>query len=143
MDRFEKLKEVVEFKPSYKYLHVCTSDRGPNCGRCGKCLRTLTALDALGVIERYRQSFDVDDYKKNRKQNLRWLYRQQVDVRGDKMTEPAYRMLKQEIGVFEKLLVRATMIRGGCFNARVKSRLIRLFPRLYKFYRKHVRHYDN
>lgn len=141
IDRFDKMKRLVTFAPTYKYLHVCGSDSGPNCGHCGKCLRTLTALDALGAIGKYREAFDVEGYLKDRKENLRWLYRQQVDVNGDKMTAPAYRILRREIGVFDKLIVHMRMTRDSCFVVRVKLRLIHLFPRLYKLYRKYVRHY--
>lgn len=126
IERFDKLKEVVEYEPSYKYLHVCTSDLGPNCCHCKKCLRTLTALDALGALDRYSGVFDIADYKKNRKKRLRWLYAQQVSDRGDKMTRAAYVLLKDQIPPMAKMWV--------FLLSSLKSMLIRFFPQLYKRY---------
>ena len=54
--RFEKERELADWPPAQKYLHVCTMDTGPNCGHCSKCLRTLTALDALGCLQRKTKS---------------------------------------------------------------------------------------
>ena len=63
--RFGKTKILSEYPPSYDNLHVCwISDK--NCGVCGKCIRTLVALDILGVLDRYKNTFDIDAYRKNR-----------------------------------------------------------------------------
>ena len=63
--RFGKTKILSEYPPSYDNLHVCWySDK--NCGVCGKCIRTLVALDILGVLDRYKNTFDIDAYRKNR-----------------------------------------------------------------------------
>lgn len=144
VDRFDKLKEVVEYAPSYKYLHVCTSDQGPNCCHCPKCLRTLTALDALGVLDRYSESFDIDDYRKNRKDRLMWLYAQQVYDSGDKMTRPAYLILKDQIPVSVRMrvLIGKNMGRQGLLQ-RLKASIIYLFPGPYRLYRKYYRQYSD
>lgn len=73
--RLAKLREVINYEPSYKYLNVCLTD-GDNCNVCEKCVRTLLGLDTLGVIDKYNAVFDVKYYKKNRKWYLQqMLYR--------------------------------------------------------------------
>lgn len=69
LSRMEKIKGIADYKPSYKYLNVCL-DEEYNCGKCSKCVRTLLELDALGILEKYSAVFDIEDYKKNRKQFL-------------------------------------------------------------------------
>lgn len=142
VERFDKLREVVGYEPSYKYLHVCTSDLGPNCCHCPKCLRTLTSLDALDALDRYSEAFDIADYKNNRRDRLKWLYAQQVYDSGDKMTRPAYLLLKEQIS----LGVRIQVLLGKLLDLRSvlqkgKSKMIKWFPRPYRLYRRYYRHY--
>lgn len=82
MVRTSKTKRVALCPDTYKYLYVCwkevfanygiheevtkVKDDFRNCGRCGKCLRTLLTFDILGVIERYKDIFDLDYYYSNR-----------------------------------------------------------------------------
>ncbi len=101
--RFEKERELADWPPAQKYLHVCTMDTGPNCGHCSKCLRTLTALDALGCLQRFDNVFDVLAYQARRARNLGWLYGQHIGADGDAMTEPVYDALKDEIPLGQKL----------------------------------------
>jgi len=70
--RMEKTLKVSQYTPSYKYLNVCVSDcrkntSAHNCSRCFKCVRTMKSLDVLGVLEKYKDVFDIEWYKKNRK----------------------------------------------------------------------------
>lgn len=71
--RMDKLKKMVDFVPSYKYLNVCLNE-GDNCSKCEKCIRTLLGIDAIGCIDNYSQVFDIDYYKKNRN----WYYKQMI-----------------------------------------------------------------
>lgn len=75
LSRFDKIKRVVEYVPSYKYLNVCIKE-GQNCGRCEKCTRTLLAFDALGKLDLYREVFDIDYYRLHRREYLIKLYGQ-------------------------------------------------------------------
>lgn len=72
MSRLTKLKTVVKYRPSYKYLNVCLKE-GDNCGTCEKCSRTLLGLDALGALDNYRDVFDIDYYKTHKKWYLKQL----------------------------------------------------------------------
>jgi len=70
MTRTEKVKYISQFPDTYDSLHVCwLSDK--NCGHCSKCIRTLTQLDALNLLDTYKNSFDTEYYKKNRKKYLK------------------------------------------------------------------------
>lgn len=75
LTRLDKLKNVVKYKPSYKYLNVCLED-GDNCGICEKCVRTLLELDALNALNAYQDVFDIEYYKKHKSWYLQqMLYR--------------------------------------------------------------------
>jgi len=128
--RFEKVKRLIEYPPSYKYLHVCAQDTGPNCGRCKKCLRTLVTLDALGALGRYGECFDLNDYYARRNSVLRWLYRQQIIRGGDVMTREAYGILRDEVHGGDKL---AVWLDEG--SIRLRKDLICAFPALHRIYR--------
>ena len=65
MGRFEKTRLVSQYSSNFSNLHVCLQSEG-NCGHCMKCIRTMVALDILGVLEKYRESFDVEYYKEHR-----------------------------------------------------------------------------
>ena len=110
--RFEKMKEVIEYPPSYGYLHVCNSDSGPNCGVCPKCLRTLVLLDALGALDRYAKVLPVERYRSQRPKALRWLYRQMLS-NADPMLRPAYDVLKGEIPFRWKVRARYWMFKNA------------------------------
>lgn len=65
MSRVEKTKYITKFKDTYDWLHVCWGDK-KNCGSCPKCVRTLVTLDLLGELDKYKNSFDLDKYRKER-----------------------------------------------------------------------------
>lgn len=59
--RVEKTKMVAEMDASYKYLNVCVHHIN-NCGKCIKCKRTLLTLDILGVIDKYENIFNLENF---------------------------------------------------------------------------------
>lgn len=126
MERIDKLREIVDYAPSWKYLHVCESNTGPNCGLCGKCLRTLTALEALGALERYRAVFDVDSYLKRKNANYWWLCDQQVSPFGDVMTRQTYELLKDKIPLWMKLGVRAKWKWRNLYDRLSRVKILRI-----------------
>jgi hypothetical protein len=69
LTRLEKAREIVEYTPSYRYLNVCALF-SKNCGQCEKCSRTLLELDLLGCLEKYREVFNIEDYRRRRKEHL-------------------------------------------------------------------------
>lgn len=123
-DRYEKTAHLVDFEPAQKFLQVCVSGTGRNCGHCFKCKRTLLTLDALGVLDKFGAVFDIDDYKINRCSYLRYLYRAQLSG-GDKMLRHIYEVMKKDVTVCCKVLGLHDY--GMC---RVKSVLRPIFERV-------------
>lgn len=64
--RVEKVKNIVNYEPVYRYLNVCVSgeDTHENCSICSKCCRTLMALDSIGKIEEFTKLFNIEKYRK-------------------------------------------------------------------------------
>lgn len=63
--RFEKTKRISEYKPTYRYLNVCTKSVN-NCSVCDKCMRTQLTLEIIGKLERYNSVFNIDKYNSKR-----------------------------------------------------------------------------
>jgi hypothetical protein len=60
--RYEKLKIISDWPPTYNHLIVCVDHEVKgleNCGRCKKCMRTMTSLGIIGVLEKY-STFKMD-----------------------------------------------------------------------------------
>jgi hypothetical protein len=68
-NRYQKLKDIKDAPFAHKYLYSCTKSKN-NCGCCNKCLRNLWNLDALGCLDSFRESFDIDAYRKKRKEYM-------------------------------------------------------------------------
>ena len=101
--RYEKTAHSVDFEPAQKYLQVCVSGTGKNCGHCFKCRRTLLTLDALGALEKFINTFDIEEYKHKRNDYLRYLYKVHID-HTDKMLNEVYEVLKPNIPLTSKAL---------------------------------------
>lgn len=82
MSRLMKLKDVVNYPPSYKYLNVCLKT-SKNCGVCEKCVRTLLEIDALGQLEKYKDVFDIEYYKKHKQWYLTQMLIQRAQHKHD------------------------------------------------------------
>ena len=82
--RYEKLVQLSNWEPSYRWLHACYG-KGivgrRNCGKCKKCKEAQTLLYALGRLHRYEAVFDVEDYKKKFPQYLADIMANQDDPR--------------------------------------------------------------
>ena len=75
MTRLTKLKDVVKYPPSYKYLNVCLKG-SKNCGVCEKCIRTLLGIDALGALNSYKEVFNIEYYKQHKQWYLLQMLKQ-------------------------------------------------------------------
>ena len=114
--RFEKTQALLNYTPAHKYLHVCTSDCGPNCGHCPKCLRTLLTLDVLGSLDKFTAVFDIKDYKRSRAKNLRWLYWDHINPHRDIMLDPVYTKLKTKMPWYKRILWRIENTLNQCYK---------------------------
>ena len=69
--RVDKTIKVAQIEDSYKTLDVCVNDNiVENCSTCGKCMRTLLTLEIAGLIDKYRDAFDLELYYKNKNQYI-------------------------------------------------------------------------
>lgn len=62
--RIEKVKEISEYEPTYRYLNVCVNTLN-NCGKCEKCRRTMMELYSIDKLDRYGKVFDLDYFYNN------------------------------------------------------------------------------
>lgn len=97
--RMQKLKNVADYAPSYKYLNVCLKD-GNNCGRCEKCVRTMTGLDALGKLDFYRDVFDVDYYYSHKTWYMKQMLKQIVHKKHDYFEIYAYKRKDMTVSLY-------------------------------------------
>ncbi|MCC8112490.1 MAG: hypothetical protein LIP03_00580 [Bacteroidales bacterium] len=72
--RLEKMREMVKYEPSYRYLSVCLKSEH-NCNVCEKCVRTLLGLYAVGEVDKYNKVFDTNYFHKH----LNWYFRQMMN----------------------------------------------------------------
>lgn len=65
--RVDKLKQIVDWEITRKYLNVCNiySKDSHNCGSCKKCLRTLLSLEIMGKLDKFAHLFDMNSYRAN------------------------------------------------------------------------------
>lgn len=77
--RYEKVKLLTRYEPSYKYLNVCNS-YSYNCSKktCVKCMRTILELDALNMLDKYEKVFDISMYKKHKMDYLADMYARKI-----------------------------------------------------------------
>jgi hypothetical protein len=75
--RKDKLEVLSNWKPAQNYLHSCLTESF-NCGVCQKCKRNLIILDGLGVLDKFSKVYDIDEYRENRDNVLRWMCEQKA-----------------------------------------------------------------
>lgn len=73
--RFEKFRKISGSKLVQKHLFSCLN-QDFNCGVCPKCLRNLLSIDALGLLEEYKDVYDIEDYRRRRGEALEYLVRE-------------------------------------------------------------------
>jgi hypothetical protein len=130
MSRLKKMKEVINYAPSYKYLNVCLKE-GDNCGRCEKCVRTMLGLDALGALEKYNNVFDVNFYKAHKS----WYVQQMLYHIKDKKHDyfELYPYFKHNVTLVMRIKAFGYQLYIGA------KALIKKNNSLYHFLKKHVK----
>jgi hypothetical protein len=73
MTRAQKTKYIADFEIAKKYLSVCVRDGEKNDNICLKCRRTLLHADMMGVLNDFKDVFDIDYYLKNKADYFRYL----------------------------------------------------------------------
>ena len=91
--RWEKLRLLTDWVPSWKWLHPCFHSivGDTNCGRCPKCIWDMTTLYALGKLDRYQRVFDIKEYQKYFPQRLAVL----LANRGNHLYDEPIELLKE------------------------------------------------
>ena len=126
MTRMDKLRTVVKYEPSYKYLNVCLLDDN-NCGKCEKCVRTLLGIDALGELDKYRDVFNIEYYQKNKKWYIQQLVNQKSLKKHDYIELSNY-FIKEITFIMHvralpyKMLGWFPSLRGGGIHRFIKKR---------------------
>lgn len=100
-NRFEKIRAVVKYTPSYNYLNVCLP-QFRNCGKCEKCVRTLVALDALDALDLYKNVFDIDYYRMHKNFYYSKLYKGTLEK--NDMYVGVYPLLAKRMSFITKII---------------------------------------
>ena len=75
VDRMDKLDYIVDSDYSKKFLQVCSVEQSAggknqaaklNCGYCNKCGRMIGLFYAQGIIEEYKDTFDLSFFNSNK-----------------------------------------------------------------------------
>lgn len=130
MTRMDKIKTIVDYPPSYKYLNVCLEE-GNNCNKCEKCIRTLLGIDALGKLDYYSEVFDIEYYKKNKRWFLVQLLKYKAANKHDYIE--LYPYFKKDIDIwirlkvlpFQFLTLIPRSVRKSSFGQAIKSVLLK------------------
>ena len=99
-NRHEKIMAISDYEIVQKNLSVCISSIF-NCSVCWKCKRSLMEFEMLGVLDNYREVFDVDYYLNNKIEYFGLLY---IRKSFDELTKPIYNYFLQKE---PELLIRA------------------------------------
>ena len=92
--RAEKTERISDWEFAQKHLNVCVpaADKGHNCSCCNKCMWTLIPLDAMGKLDKFKEVFNIDVYKKN---VFRWKCRFNARYGKDSMETSIIRYAKK------------------------------------------------
>ena len=131
--RIEKTVVVADYKPSYKYLNVC-NEESENCGKCEKCIRTMLILEMIGKLENYKEVFDIQNFKNNRVNVLRTIYREHLyNNLSYKEIYPFYhKEISLKIKLYELVKKRGRISYNYLSNSKIGIPIIR-------FYQKHIK----
>ena len=75
LDRMDKINYIAKYKYTKKYLQVCSIEQSAggerkatklNCGYCNKCGRMIGIFYAQGVIDDYKDIFELSYFNQNR-----------------------------------------------------------------------------
>lgn len=68
-ERFTKLQVIADDPEFQKCVSTCSNELvdDKNCGECYGCWKTMVPLDMIGKLDKYGACFNVEKYKKNRR----------------------------------------------------------------------------
>lgn len=77
-NRCEKVRDLLDYEPSKKFLTVCwkINEHHENCtDHCPKCMRTVLDLAAWNAVDEYKERFDVKSWHEHQEWYIAELYR--------------------------------------------------------------------
>ena len=77
-NRCEKVRDLISYEPSKKFLTVCWSinEQHENCTyHCPKCMRTMLDLAAWDAVDEYKECFDIKSWYEHQEWFIAELYR--------------------------------------------------------------------
>lgn len=77
-NRCEKVKDLLDYEPSKKFLTVCwaINENHENCTHhCPKCMRTVLDIAAWDALDEYKTRFDVASWYEHQEWFIAELYR--------------------------------------------------------------------
>lgn len=136
--RYQKTVDISTYRPSYKYLNVCVFEKS-NCGKCDKCIRTLLTLDAIGVLDNYKDVFNIQYYKDNKDFYLRELYKRHLINDQPQFFYEIYQKLGNQISFICKISVLRSSFKE-ILASKIKSNfllgILRFINRFIKLFKK-------
>ena len=88
-------------------------------------MRTLTALDALDKLDNFDKVFDIDYYRKNKKDYYKWLWLQ--TKLNDSMNIPTYNLLEKQGKISVPLLFKMKkypyILAKNCISENLKNKI--------------------
>ncbi|HVT24816.1 MAG TPA: hypothetical protein VHD95_09330 [Rhizomicrobium sp.] len=131
--RTAKTELLAKVPESYSGLYVCLrgyeQHKKLNCSACSKCLRTMMTLDILGVLEKYKDVFDLDAFKSRQHQHVLGLSSSSINFSDDILSLAA----RQGVVIPWTSRALASAIRTVRDNspAWLHWRLFKRFPRIF------------
>lgn len=139
-NRFEKTENVAGQSWLFDNMNVCFPHKGTKCGpNCiaGKCMCTMWDLEILGMLDKYKKSLPVEEFRKQKSDSLHWLYKKYMQQ--DRFAkETVKRALANQT-------ISATELRQMCLKYRCRKylgKIICIFVPVHKW-RKSIRKYFN
>ena len=78
LTRVEKVRDLISYEPTKKFLHVCWDIHPGNRNGtwdCPKCMRTILNIWAWDALDEFKDVFDIDYVKSHPEEFLAELYR--------------------------------------------------------------------
>lgn len=82
--RYEKTSNLADEEYAQHYLDVCYNFN--TCGRCAKCRRTMIALDLLGKLDKFTSIFDLEKFKREKKEIYDWMVKMNFSTTENEQT---------------------------------------------------------
>lgn len=100
-NRFHKTQIISDYTITQNILSVCliTSDNTDvqtvekNCSKCFKCVRTMLTLEVLGKLEKFKDVFDLEIFRKNKDKYIADLLYRKIHMK-DILAEEIFAEMK-------------------------------------------------